>query len=291
MNPDSHFTNAVLRALDADARMHLELEPVELLAGEVIYRLGEVEQYAYFPQTAVISLVSAMTNGATASVAMVGREGIVGLSGMFGRADSGTSAVTQIRGTALRVAAAGLRQLRARHAAARPILDGYIQSRLVHVAQIAACNRLHAIEPRLARWLSEVQDRVGTNEFRTSHQSMADMLGVHRPTITIGLQNLQRAGAIATRHRLITIVDRMRLEALSCECHFVLHREFARAMAVQAGNTTSAGGLSDATAIANEALREIAGRLLMASLHEQETREQAEQANRANDSMMVMPRR
>ena len=292
MAPDQCDGNAVLHAFSAETRERLELVELELTPGQVIFGVGMPELYTYFPVTAVISLVSAMSNGATAEVAMVGREGIVGLAGLFGMSDSTTSAVTQIGGRAFRTTTAALRQVRTQNAAARHVLDSYTQTRLVQIAQVAACNRLHTIENRMARWLLDVHDRVIVEEFRLSHQSMADMLGVHRPTITIGLGRLQQLGAIEHQHRMIRVVDRSRLEAASCECRAILHREFVRSLALNPADPLSVATLlatgEEASPAATEALRDIAGRLLIANLQEQEARERAEHANRGKDHFLAM---
>ena len=290
-------SNRLLQLFGEEARAQLGFPPtVQLKARDVLEEPGTPTLYAYFPITAVISLISTVENGATVEVSLVGREGMVGMAGILGTVEGATSAVVQVAGDAIRVPIAFLKAARLTNPSVRQALDRYIEVRFVQAAQAVACSRLHPLQSRLARWLVGVHDRVARNEFVISQESIADMLGVHRPTVSIALQRLQDEGAINRRGRAIVVTDRPRLETLACECHRVLDHEFDRllnargsgpaALTATAGSTF--GPVKSEPTAALEAMREIAGRLLLVSIREQEAREQAEAANRAKDQFFAM---
>jgi CRP-like cAMP-binding protein len=145
--------NHSLRLLDTEARESLSPVDVQLRAREVLYEPGTPAMYVYFPVNAVISIVSTMENGASTEVAVVGREGMVGIASVLGTVESLTTAVVQIARTAVRASTSQLRSERLRRSSIRTMLDRYTEARLIQVAQTAACNRLHSVEARLARWL------------------------------------------------------------------------------------------------------------------------------------------
>lgn len=153
MKPAAVPNNYLLDLLDVDARAALALVSVQLRAGDVLHQPGTPVRYVYFPVSAVISLISMMKSGGSAEVALVGREGMVGLAGMLGTVESPTTAVVQIPGVALKTAADTLRTARLRSASVRTVMDRYTEARLIQTAQTAACNSLHSVEARLARWL------------------------------------------------------------------------------------------------------------------------------------------
>jgi signal transduction histidine kinase len=288
--------NRLVQLLGDEARAQLaSAVTVELKVREVLEEPGTPALYAYFPITAVISLMSMVENGASVEVGLVGREGMIGMAAVLGTVEGATSAVVQIAGDALRVPIASLRAARLTNPSVRQALDMYIEARFVQAAQAVACTRLHPLQSRLARWLLAVCDRVGRNEFVISQESIADMLGVHRPTVSIALQRLQDDGAIERRGRAIVVVDRSRLETLAGECRHVLDAEFDRLLRARGNGpdalaSTAASGSAAAhapPAAALEAMREIAGRLLLVSIREQEAREQAEEANRAKDQFLA----
>jgi signal transduction histidine kinase len=288
-------SNHLLDLLGIDARRALSPVSVQLQAREVLYEPGTPALYAYFPVNAVVALVSLMENGATTEVALIGREGMVGLASVFGTVESPTAAVVQIAGTALKVPAALLKNQRLRVPSIRAILDLYTEAHLIQVSQTAACNRLHSVEARLARWLLAIADRIAADEFRLPHELMAQMLGVHRPTVSTTLQRLQDIGVIAYRGRSIVIADRVALERMACECYGVLRREFERLLRPPLRATealprviegTPPGDVHEAAAL--EAMREIAGRLLLSGIREQEARDAAEAANQAKDQFLAM---
>jgi signal transduction histidine kinase len=287
--------NRLLQLLDADARAVLSPVAVSLRPRDVLYEPGSPSLHAYFPVSAVISLVSTMEDGASTEVALIGREGMVGLAGVLGTREGTTAALVQVAGDALRVPTAVLRRERLRLPSLRAMLDLYTEARLIQVAQTAACNRLHAVEARLARWLLAVADRVDAEYFRLPQEFMAQMLGVHRPTVSLTLQRLRDAGVVAYRGHSIKLADRLGLEGIACECHGVLQREFDRLLR---SPIEAVGALpkviersatrGNESAAALETMREISGRLLLATIREQEARDEAEAANRAKDQFLAM---
>ena len=220
--------NSLLRLVDDITLRELGAAPIEVRSGDVLQRSGAPETYAFFPITAVVSMVSRLSDGASVEVATVGHEGMAGLSDLVSAYHSPTENIVQIGGTCVRMKTAGLRAARESRPALRAAIDRYITSRLIQVTLIAACHRLHPIGARLPRWLLDLHDRTDTAIFSMTQQTIADMLGVHRPTIAAELQRLDASRAIKYRGRRIAIADRARLEALSCECHASLHREFVR---------------------------------------------------------------
>jgi signal transduction histidine kinase len=288
-------SNRLLQLLDADARAVLTPVVVSLQPRSILHEPGTPSLYAYFPLSAVISLVSIMEDGASTEVALIGREGMVGLGGVLSTREGNTTALVQVAGDALRVPTAVLRRERLRLPSLRAMLDLYTEARLIQVAQTAACNRLHSVEARLARWLLAIADRVDVEYFRLPQEFMAQMLGVHRPTVSLTLQRLQDAGVVAYRGHSITVADRLGLERMACECHDVLRREFDRLLRspIEAVGTmpqviepSAARGNESAAAL--ETMREISGRLLLATIREQEARDEAEAANRAKDQFLAM---
>jgi signal transduction histidine kinase len=289
--------NRLLELFGGEARAQLgSLVTVQLSAREVLLEPGLPALHVYFPLDAVVSLISTMESGHSVEVGLIGCEGMIGLAGVLGTVEGATSAVVQVGGAAVRVGTASLKAARAANPSVRNALDSYIQARLLQTAQSVACSRLHPLHARLARWLLGVHDRIGRNEIVISQEFIAEILGVHRPTVSVALQQIQHERAIVRRGRTIVISDRSRLEALACECHRVLDHEFERLLgsrgnapqALSAASRTQWVSIESDPAAALEAMREIAGRLLLVSIREQEAREQAEEANRAKDQFLAM---
>jgi signal transduction histidine kinase len=287
-------SNWLLRLLDTEACESLSLAAVQLRARDVLCEPGMPALYAYFPVNAVISIVSTMESGASAEVAVVGHEGMVGLESVLVATQSPTTAVVQLAGTAVRAPTSRLRIERTRRLSVRTLLDRYTEVRLIQLAQTAACNRLHSIDARLARWLLTIADRIDDDHFTLPQEFMAQMLGVHRPTVSLTMRRLRDAGIITYRGRSLMVTDRRELERVACECYGVLCREFDRLLrpALERPETLphvigrSANREVESTA-ALETMREISGRLLLATLREQEARDQAEAANRVKDQFLA----
>ena len=288
--------NYLLELLSADVRASLGPVPVQLHARQVLHDPGMPVLHAYFPVSAVISIISTMTSGSSAEVALIGREGMLGLAGVFGTSESPTTAVVQIPGMALKMTIAELRTARLQIPSVRTMLDRYTEARLIQTAQMAACNGLHSVEARLARWLLAIDDRIDGDHFRLPQELMAQMLGIQRPTVSVAMQRFQHAKAIAYEGQSIVVADRSKLERMACECYTVLRREFDRLRRSAVDDVDEQPNATPAqprpavreSAAAVETLRRIAGRLLIANIQEQEAREGAEAANRAKDQFLAM---
>jgi signal transduction histidine kinase len=290
--------NRLLQLFGDEARDQLDHAlTVQLGVREVLQESGMPALHVYFPIDAVVSLISTTEDGTSVEVGQVGREGMIGLAAVLGTVEGGTSAIVQVAGAAVRVPTASLKAVRVANASVRKTIDLYIEARFLQTAQAVVCSRLHPLHARLARWLLGLHDRTARNEFVISQEAIADLLGVHRPTVSLALQQIQDERAIVRRGRAIVIVDQSRLEALACECRRVLDQEFERiltargngpaALSATAAQSRSHPEDSDPTA-ALEGMRDIAGRLLLVSIREQAGREQAEEANRAKDQFLAM---
>lgn len=195
------------------------LEPVSLRVRQVLYEPGEPITHVYFPTTAVVSLLIMGEDGTSVEIAVVGYDGLVGLPLVLGLDRDTSQAICQISGRALRLSAPAFRVALGRGDGLRDVLQRYTQVVHVQVGRTAACNRLHPMSGRCARWLLEVQDRVRDDTFPTTHDLMAAMLAVRRATITVTAGSLQEQGLIRYHRGRITIVDRVRLEGAACECY------------------------------------------------------------------------
>jgi CRP-like cAMP-binding protein len=229
--------NHLLAALPADE--YLELRPlltnVRLPARSRLALPNRQIEAVYFPLDAVISMSAAGEGGETVEVGSIGCEGMVGLPVFFGGGRSTCGVMVQIAGDAERLDASALPREAARSAGLRRLLNLYAQAFMSQVAQSTACNRIHSAEQRLARWLLICRDRIGRDEVPITHEAMAMMLGVRRATVTEAAGTLQRHGLIRYRRGVITIAERERLEAASCECYAIVRTEFDRLLGVRVG--------------------------------------------------------
>jgi CRP-like cAMP-binding protein len=258
MTPHAPQANVLFDLIDPLRRLGAELKDTS--AGQTLVRAGGDEASAYFPVTAALSLVSSMRNGDSCEISMVGREGMVGLSAVFDAFDVSTACVVQVGGTCWSVPARSLRAARQEGGVAAAAMDRYFTAHLIQVSRLAACNRLHHIGRRLARWLLMLSDRIEREQLHLSQQAIANSLGVHRPTIALELQKLQHTGAIRYRSRIITILDRARLAGAACECYEGLHRAYrqmfqplADPLAIAAGREAiAARGADTLTAVSHQ---------------------------------------
>jgi CRP-like cAMP-binding protein len=220
--------NLILAALPASerARLAAHLQVVELQMGETIYQQGASIPFAYFPVDAVISALQIMEDGATVEVNLAGREGLVGLSLIFGVTRTFNEWIVQVPGTALRISAQQLRDEFNRNGQLQLILLRYAHAVIQQISQSVACNRLHHIEERLCRWLLMMHDRVGRDELPLTHEFVARMLGVRRAGVTEALGVLQRAGMLTIGRGEIVLLDRRGLEEAVCECYHIIRAEF-----------------------------------------------------------------
>jgi CRP-like cAMP-binding protein len=233
MAPSAHPTphqNHLLDALPSDSydriAAHAELVPLGL--GEVLYESGGKLRHVYFPTTAIVSLLYVMEDGASAEIAIVGNEGILGISLFMGGDSTPSRAVVQSAGHAFRLKADLLKTEFTRFGPTMELLLRYTQALITQMAQTAVCNRHHSVDQQLCRWLLLSLDRLPSNELSMTQELIANMLGVRREGVTEAAGKLQDAGLISYRRGKITVLDRAGIEARSCECYRVVKREFDR---------------------------------------------------------------
>jgi CRP-like cAMP-binding protein len=222
--------NRLLAALPAEVYQRLlpHLEVVDLPVEQVIHGYNEPAEYIYFPQQGIVSLVSIMANGATVEVGLVGKEGMVGMQALLGGNTMPNQAFAQIPGQATRIRTEHLQVEFDRGGALQKLLLRYVQALYTQVSQTAACNRLHTIEARLARWLLLVRYSLEADEILLTQEYISQMLGTRRAGVTEAASDLQKAGLIRYRRGRITILDPADLEAVACECYQVVRDEFDR---------------------------------------------------------------
>jgi CRP-like cAMP-binding protein len=223
--------NLLLAALPAEVldRLVPYLEPVSLPLGKVIYESGVELKHVYFPTSGcIVSMLYVMEDGASAEIAVVGDEGVVGIALFMGGDTTPSRALVQSGGQGFRLTAAALRQEFARHTALHLLLLRYTQALITQMAQTAVCNRHHSLDQQLCRWLLLSQDRLPTNQLTMTQELIANMLGVRREGVTSAAGKLQATGLIRYSRGRITIIDRSGLEALVCECYGVVKKEYER---------------------------------------------------------------
>ena len=216
-------------------RIASHLKPVDLTSGEILLEPNEPVQKIYFPQRAMISLVSIMMDGSTTEIGLVGNEGMIGLAAVLGGGFTTSRTIVQISGSALETSADLIRQEFQRGEKLQQLLLLYTQALLTQVSQSAACNRQHNIEERLARWLLSVQDCVLHNELPLTQEFIANMLGTRRSGVTVAAGILQQAGMIRYSRGKISILDQEKLEETACECYRLVQNEFIRLLGFRRG--------------------------------------------------------
>jgi CRP-like cAMP-binding protein len=233
--PFSRSKNQLLATLPDDEYQHLApyLEVIPLSNKQVLHTPLEQIQYAYFPIQATISVLVVMEDAGTTEIGLIGSEGMWGLPIISGINTTPFEAMAQISGTALRIEAAHLKAAFDRGGTLQKQLICYMQAFLIQVAQGAACNALHRLEQRLARWLLTVQAAIGSDTLPLTQELIASMLGVHRPSVTLIAGSFQQAGIIHYSHGQIVIRDQEALEFMACECYRVIQREYARLLGAE----------------------------------------------------------
>lgn len=221
--------NSLLAALPRQdyQRMLEDLEPVNLIHGEVLYQPGERLRHVYFPGDAHVSILLVIDKADALEVGLVGREGMVGISLALGVENSTVRALVQGGGTALRMKASAFRDELARSPALQREVYRYAAAKLAQARQAAACNRFHRVEGRLAGWLLMTRDRVGSDHFHLTHEFLAHTLGVRRAGITTAAAQLQRGKLIRYARGHISILDGSGLAAAACSCYEIV-RNLAR---------------------------------------------------------------
>jgi len=222
--------NYLFAALPAEARERVfpHLEFMEMPLGHVLYESGGSLQYVYFPTDSIISLLYVMEDGASAEIAVVGNEGMVGVALFMGGETTPNRAIVQVAGSAYRLRGPFLKQEFSRSGALQHLLLRYTQALLTQMAQTAVCNRHHSVDQQLCRWLLLSLDRLPSNELTMTQELIGNMLGVRREGVTAAAGKLQAAGAIHYSRGHITVLDRSMLEERCCECYAVVKREFDR---------------------------------------------------------------
>ena len=220
--------NALLRDLDtSDYDALLEhLEEVSLKAGDVLVEPNERPTHVYFPQSGVASQVALFKGGESVEVGTIGREGMVGIAIFLGTGSTPNRVLMQVEGVVRRIPADVFESLLAESPALDSIMRRYLDAYLLQVSQTAACNRMHDLAARAARWLLMTHDRVGTDSFALTHEFLAIMLGVRRAGVSEAAAELQRKGAIRYSRGRVTVVDRALLEREACECYRAVRSRF-----------------------------------------------------------------
>jgi CRP-like cAMP-binding protein len=223
---DNHLLAALPKAEFERLSPHLELVAMPL--GEALYEAGGRLRHLYFPTTSIVSLLYVMENGASAEIAVVGNEGILGIALFMGGETTPSRAVVQSAGHGYRLRARLLKQEFDRGGPVMRLLLRYTQALITQMGQTAVCNRHHSVEQQLCRWLLLSLDRLSTNELIMTQELIANMLGVRREGVTEAAGRLRRAGVIRYNRGRITVLDRRRLEQEVCECYAVVKKEFDR---------------------------------------------------------------
>jgi CRP-like cAMP-binding protein len=205
-----------------------ELESVELLLGEALHESGATLSYVYFPTSAIVSLLYVMENGAAAEIAVVGNDGIVGVSVYMGGGSTTSRAVVQSAGHAFRLKAQNLMDEFNRRGPVLHLLLRYTQALITQMAQTAVCNRHHSLDQQLCRWLLLSLDRLEGSDLVMTQELIANMLGVRREGVTEAATKLQQDGLIRYARGHIRVLDRAGLEKRTCECYAVVRREYER---------------------------------------------------------------
>lgn len=224
--------NRLLTRLQAAGVRGLEatLEPVTLPAKRVLYDLNGPVETVFFPTSAMISEVILMSNGREVEAATIGNEGFVGVTVLFGLDFSPHHAVCQAPGRGFRMPTKVFLTAVDRYPEVRRVIDRYLAFSYRYANQTVACNALHPVEQRAAKWLLMTSDRVGSDEFQLTQEFLAEMLGVHRPTVSVVAAGLQAAGLITYRRGVIRITDRPKLQTAACECYATLREFYARVL-------------------------------------------------------------
>jgi CRP-like cAMP-binding protein len=210
------------------ARWMPRLEPVDMPLGRVLYESGSKLSHVYFPTTAIVSLLYVMEDGASAEIAVVGLEGIVGISLFMGGETTPSRAVVQSAGQGYRLDASLMMQEFNRSGPVLHLLLRYTQALITQMAQTAVCNRHHSLDQQLCRWLLLSLDRLQSNDLVMTQELIANMLGVRREGVTEAAGQLQKAGLIRYQRGRITVLDRDKLEGRACECYAVVKKEYDR---------------------------------------------------------------
>ena len=222
--------NRLLAALpkEVQERIFPNLELVPMALGMVLYESGDTMGHVYFPTDSIVSLLYVMENGASAEISVVSKEGLVGISLFMGGESTPSRAVVQSAGYAFRLAGEIMKEEFSRHGETLTLMLRYTQALITQMAQTAVCNRHHTIDQQLCRWLLLSLDRLPSNRLTMTQELIANMLGVRREGVTDAAGKLQKLNVIEYTRGEITVLDRAKLESLSCECYAVVKKETDR---------------------------------------------------------------
>lgn len=227
--PSLTTKNSILNALPTEdlERLLPEPESFEMPDGKILYYPDEAINYVYFPDTAMISVVTITEQGQSVEAGVVGWEGIAGFNVLMGVDSMPNENIVQLPGSGWRLPAAAVKREFKRCGALHDLCLRFMHAMMIQLAQIAVCNRLHSNEERLSRWLLMSRDRSETNELKLTQEFLAIMLGANRSSVTMSAIALQSAGYIKYTRGLITVLDREGLEDFSCDCYKAIRREYA----------------------------------------------------------------
>jgi CRP-like cAMP-binding protein len=230
-------TNRLLASMpNADYQgLAAHLEPMPMPLGLAVYESGDTQGYVYFPINSIVSLLYVLENGASTEIAVTGNEGLVGISLFMGGESTPSRAVVQSAGDGFRVRGAVLRKLFETSGDVQHLLLRFTQALITQMTQTAVCNRHHAVDQQLCRWLLLTLDRLSSNEVHMTQELIANMLGVRREGVTEAAGKLQAEGLIEYSRGHIRVLDRPRLEATVCECYAVVKREYDRLLPPNTG--------------------------------------------------------
>ena len=239
--PHSPEQNHLLAALPPAERERIfpDLQLVPMPLGRVLYESGDPLRHVYFPVDCIVSLLYVMENGASAEIAVVGNEGLIGIALFMGGETTPSRAIVQSAGHAYRLTAQRLKDEFHRHGGMQVLLLRYTQALITQMSQTAVCNRHHSVDQQLCRWLLLSLDRLASNQLTMTQELIANMLGVRREGVTDAAGKLQKLGVIQYARGQITVLDRPKLEALSCECYAVVKKESDRLLLAPANHELS----------------------------------------------------
>lgn len=223
--------NLLLASLQDKEKKRLEpfLEAVDLPDGTVLINNEQPIDYVYFPETCVTSTLQELSDGSTVEAGLMGVEGMVGIQIWLHERQTPSKTLIQVSGRAQRMGAEDfIREIMQTNSPLNGLVARYTHAFLVMTSQVAACNRLHEVEPRLCRWLKMIHNRVDRDEFDLRHEFIAEMLGVHRPTVSIAAKMLQKAGLIDYSRGHMRILDPEGLKNGACECYSLIEGQVAR---------------------------------------------------------------
>jgi CRP-like cAMP-binding protein len=230
LGPHDPQHNQLLAALSPTARERIypQLQLVEMPLGKILYEPGDFLRHVYFPVDCIVSLLYVMEDGDSAEISVVGNEGVIGIALFMGGETTPSRAVVQSAGSAYRLVGQKLKDEFHRNGGMQILLLRYTQALITQMSQTAVCNRHHTVDQQLCRWLLLSLDRLASNELIMTQELIANMLGVRREGVTDSAGKLQKLGVIEYHRGRIKVLDRPKLEQLSCECYAVVKKETDR---------------------------------------------------------------